>query len=471
MKGPRLAPDLAVRTPLRQPVVRDVRTTIVQVATAVGAGLMLFGLFSLVLEEISDLVPLLVIMTLGVAGLRWLITKVVAQDDLRLAVGAMTAGLLLRAGLAMVIHFNLPDWFFAPDQVTYQDVGWRTLQYLRGLGPMPWQITNTTEVGHFYWNAIVFYVFGNAPLAVKLANAVVGTASALLAYRLAGELAGPAPARNALLLTMFFPSLVLWSALDLRDPIVLLLTLALFLSVAQLRVRPTTTSFFATLLALGSLILFRDYIAVMVVFGLVGSSLISTGRGLPLNIFLGAVLFGLAVFVYQRFGLGSQWVESMSFESIALTRSNLAIGRTAFDPGADVSTPLQGLAFLPRGLAFFFFSPFPWQLGSALSIMTLPEQVVWYGLMPAVWLGGLYLVRKRYHVFGPVLVFVVMTSSVYALVEGNAGTAYRHRAQVLIFFLIMAGVGLELMRLKREASPKAGGRRSGGNGARATRRR
>jgi hypothetical protein len=204
------------------------------------------------------------------------------------------------------------------------------------------------------------------------------------------------------------------------------------------------------LFAVGSLVLWRDYIAVMVVFGLVGSSLISRARGLPLNLALGAALFGLAMFAYQRFGLGSQWVESMSFEAIAQQRSNLAIGRTAFQPTTAVATPLQGLLYLPRGLAFFFFSPFPWQIGSPLSLMTLPEQVAWYGLIPAVLLGGFYLVRERYHVFGPVIVFVIMTSSVYALVEGNAGTAYRHRSQVLIFFLIMAAVGLELFRLKRE---------------------
>jgi hypothetical protein len=34
----------------------------------------------------------------------------------------------------------------------------------------------------------------------------------------------------------------------------------------------------------------------------------------------------------------------------------------------------------------------------------------------------------------------------YALGEGNAGTAYRHRAQLLSFFLIFAAVGLESRR-------------------------
>jgi hypothetical protein len=83
--------------------------------------------------------------------------------------------------------------------------------------------------------------------------------------------------------------------------------------------------------------------------------------------------------------------------------------------------------------------------------MTLPEQLVWYALMPMVVGGGLYLVRERYHAFGPLLVFLALTTAIYALVEGNAGTAYRHRAQVLVFFLILASVGVVLRQLRRKA--------------------
>jgi hypothetical protein len=118
------------------------------------------------------------------------------------------------------------------------------------------------------------------------------------------------------------------------------------------------------------------------------------------------------------------------------------------------------------GLAFFLFSPFPWQIGSALSAMTLPEQLVWYALMPMVVTGGRHLLRERLHAFGPIMVFLALTTSVYALVEGNAGTAYRHRAQVLLFFLVLASVGLALRALRRRANPAGGAwRREGGPAA------
>ena len=446
---------------------RDWITTLRQGGTLLGVALILAGLISMMVEEPTDLLPLLAITPLGVWAI-WLLSKRLAEPEDRVLVWQLAiAGLVLRLGLTLTIHFNVPEWFFAPDQVTYQDVGWRTLLYHRGQGPIPWQIQNTTEVGHFYWNAFLFMIFGYAPLAPKIVNAFVGTASALLAYRLGGELAGRDTARYSLVLAMFFPSLVLWSALNLRDPIVLFATLGIFLSMVHLRVRPSGRSFFAVLLGIGVLLLFRDYIAVMVVFGLIGSTVISRARGLPANILVGALLFGLAAFAYQQFGLGSQWVESASFEEIAFQRENLAVGGSAFRPGVDVSTPLRGAQFMPLGLAFFLFSPFPWQVGSALSMMTLPEQLVWYALLPSLLSGARYLIRVRYHVFGPTLVFLVMTTGIYALVEGNAGTAYRHRAQVLIFFLVIASVGLALRKARKVGKAgkagKAGNAASAGN--------
>ena len=449
------APRIAAVSPTR-PGKRSARTDrkvlLTQLAMTAGALLTLVGLTQLVLREFADLAPLLGILPPGALALWWLTGKLATPDDRAFLLRVMLAGLLLRLGLALVVHYNLPVWFFAPDQETYQDVGWRTLLYHRGQGPMPWQIQNTTELGYFYWNALLYLIFGYAPLAPKLVNVIAGTASALFAYRLAGELAGRDSARLAGMLTMFFPSLVLWSTLNLRDPFVLLLTLGLFLNVARLRTRPSGAAFFGVILFLALLVLFRDYVAAMAAFGLMGAALITKSRGMVVNLLLAASLFGLAIFAYQQFGLGTRWVESASFEALSQQRQFMAEGGTAFRPEADISSPLLGLRYLPLGLAFFLFSPFPWQVGSLLSTITLPEQLVWYALIPMVVSGGAYLVRHRYHVIGPILVFLALTVGLYALVEGNAGTAYRHRAQVLVFFLIAAAVGITLRSMRKNAT-------------------
>ena len=164
------------------------------------------------------------------------------------------------------------------------------------------------------------------------------------------------------------------------------------------------------------------------------------------NVFMGLVLFGAAVLAYQCRGLGSGWLESANFEAIQAQREALATGGTVFRPEADVSSTLRGLQYLPYGLAFFFLAPFPWQVGTTLSLMTLPEMLVWYTLLPLVFLGGWHLLKTRFVAAQPLVLFLVLTGAVYALVEGNAGTAYRHRAQLILFMLILAAAGLEVWK-------------------------
>ena len=101
-----------------------------------------------------------------------------------------------------------------------------------------------------------------------------------------------------------------------------------------------------------------------------------------------------------------------------------------------------GITYLPVGLSYFLLAPFPWSATGPLQRITLPESLVWYGLfLCALW--GLRLAIKydlrRYTV--PLAVLIMVTFA-YALVEGNVGIAYRHRAQVLPLFFLFAALGL-----------------------------
>lgn len=417
-----------------------------------GWALTLVGVVLLVARGAGDLVGALVVALVGALGTRAVLRRVAEPQDFAFLVRLVLAGVLLRVGLALVVHYLLPVRFFAPDQFTFQDVGWRTLLYVKGVGSAPRQIRNSFEVGYFYWNTFLFAIFGFVPLVPKLLNCFFGVWASLVAYRIGGELAGEPGARNAAILTMFFPSLLLWSSQNLRDtPTLLVLTFLLWSSL-RLRRKPSVRGLVSLGLALLVLALLRDYMAVMVVFALIGSFLISPARSLIANLVFALVLFGLAVLAYDQLGLGSRWIESASFSAISEQRQALATGGTAFEPEVDISTPIRGLQYFPIGVAFFLLSPFPWQIGSMLSVMTLPEMMVWYALLFFVVSGGWFLVRKRFHLVEPIVLFVILTGSIYALVEGNAGTAYRHRAQIVMFLLIFAGIGLELWRLRRSAS-------------------
>ena len=136
---------------------------------------------------------------------------------------------------------------------------------------------------------------------------------------------------------------------------------------------------------------------------------------------------------------------SSTFRKLQQQREWNAQGGSKFER-VDISSPAKALVFLPKGLALFLLAPFPWMLGSVRQIMALPEMLLFYWLLPSIFVGIRYLLK---HEFRRSLLAALITAGLtfgYALGEGNAGTAYRHRAQILCFFLAFAAVGVEVRR-------------------------
>jgi hypothetical protein len=50
----------------------------------------------------------------------------------------------------------------------------------------------------------------------------------------------------------------------------------------------------------------------------------------------------------------------------------------------------------------------------------------------------------------PILIFTTMLTIAYSVFQGNVGTAYRQRSQLLIFYFIFVAVGYELVRERAE---------------------
>jgi 4-amino-4-deoxy-L-arabinose transferase-like glycosyltransferase len=71
--------------------------------------------------------------------------------------------------------------------------------------------------GYFYVNAVFYYLFGLTDIPIKLLNAFIGVLVTRHVFFLARDLFGPQVARTTGLLANYFPSLVLWSALNIRD--------------------------------------------------------------------------------------------------------------------------------------------------------------------------------------------------------------------------------------------------------------
>ena len=129
-------------------------------------------------------------------------------------------------------------------------------------------------------------------------------------------------------------------------------------------------------------------------------------------------------------------------------------GGAAPPPSAEPEGSLSPhLSHLPRGLAAMLIEPVPWR-GSTSTSMTFAqaETIVWYPILLLATVG-LWTLRR----FLASLLFPVIVGAgsllMYALAEGNIGTAYRHRGEFVWVIALMAAAGVTWFRERR--SPRS----------------
>ena len=135
-------------------------------------------------------------------------------------------------------------------------------------------------------------------------------------------------------------------------------------------------------------------------------------------------------------------------EYINYMRTVRAYGNTAFLSNMNISNPISFICFAPIALLVAWLSPFPWQIGSMSQIIAIPEMLLYYSLLPVIFLGAGFIMRYKIREGGIIIVYIFIMMLVLAFIEGNIGTLFRHRAMVLLFMFVLAGIGLEKVKFK-----------------------
>ena len=134
------------------------------------------------------------------------------------------------------------------------------------------------------------------------------------------------------------------------------------------------------------------------------------------------------------------------FEFLDYHRMARSFGRLQFLKNTDISNFGNAFVFAPLGLLYAVFAPFPWQLGSFMQVMAVPETLVFYILFPATLRGVVFVYKKRFNQSALLLFAVAGILIFLALVEGNSGTLFRHRFIAFNLLFIFTAIGLMLKR-------------------------
>jgi hypothetical protein len=368
--------------------------------------------------------------------------------------------ILARIVLATIINVANMQEFFGGDANTYDIFGQSLSQAWHGDEYHAQKYASFVASGASAWGmiylvAIVYEIVGTNPFAIQLVNAAVGAATAVVVYYTAQMLFNNVRvSRVAAVLVAFFPSLILWSSQALKDALIILaLALAIFATL-KLMEKITIPYVLVLTFCLLALLSLRFYIFYMMAASVAGSFIIgmkSLSAQSFLHRFIAVAAIGLA---FTWFGVlqyaGTQFDRYANLQTIQRSRIDQASAESGFGKDVDVGTTEGALEVIPIGLVYLLFAPFPWQFTTLRQSITLPEMIVWWFSFPLLVLGLWYSVKHRLRQVSPIIIFTTMLTLAYSLFQGNVGTAYRQRSQLLVFYFIFVAVGAVIMKERAE---------------------
>jgi 4-amino-4-deoxy-L-arabinose transferase-like glycosyltransferase len=320
--------------------------------------------------------------------------------------------------------------------------------------------------GYFYLLGGFFYVTDAATrLSAAALNCFFGALTVVLAYRIARSLFSEWVAVRVGWWSCFFLSLIIWSAQTIKEPVIIFLeTLALYGCVQLKRTRFSLLYIMICTIAIVCLLPFRFYAAYVAGAAVVVTLLIPQTSGRKMTIGSALVVMMVTVGILGLSGVLAQQeahFERYNLRYVEKFRLNASRGLgsgSGVKTDFDLDTPGGFGAAVVFGAAHLLLAPFPWQFGggSLRMILTAPEMLVWWwlffiGVLPGFW----YAVRNRSGEVLPILFFLFGIGLLCSLAFGNVGLAYRHRAQLLPWLLILAMIGLEQRAIRKRAARQA----------------
>jgi len=396
--------------------------------------------------------------TIPVAICAWIIIRSPQSDRFFLS-RAFTAALVVRYFLAYIVYSRGLQQFLGADADTYDAFGNALLKSWQGLvDPTSYWLVKYTSAktsgfGMYYYVAGIYYVIGQNPLAIQLINCALGAAVCIAGYRIA-MMVYPSErvARAVCLMTALSPSLILWTGQGLKDgPIMLCLCLCVLYAL-KLRDKIEIKSFVLLLLSLLGLYTLRHYAAYIMFTAVAGGLLFTSRKKLgAFKMIQGAILVIIIGVAFTYFGAPDVARSTIDLKQIQNARVwGAKASNSGFGGDVDITDPEAALSYLPLGILYVLLSPFPWMINNFRQLITLPELIAWWCLMPMMVRGYWFVLRHRIRQSFVICTFVLGLTFAFALYQSNAGTAYRHRSQLYVFFFIFISIGLELRRKAKQ---------------------
>jgi len=313
------------------------------------------------------------------------------------------------------------------------------------------RISPSGTVGSYdFWNAAVYFFTSKSPVSLIFINCLVSSLTVIFIYYITKQLYNEKAAKIAAVLTAFWPSLFIWSIQNLKEPLSIFLLVVLIWAILQLKLK---FKFYLLFLIILVSIALRELrlVSFFVFFGAIFPIyliLLLWRKNRILSIFLFLLTGAVMAVIIDNYLKDRTILEYINYaRTVRASRGN-----TSFLPNLDITNPVNFIFFVPVALAVAWLSPFPWQMGSTSQITVIPEMLLYYALLPVMFLGWSFVMKYKIREGGLIIVYIAIMMLVLAFVEGNIGTLFRHRAMVLPFMFILIGVGIDRIKNKEKTA-------------------
>lgn len=370
-------------------------------------------------------------------------------------------GFLLRSFLA--IYFSQSSlaaggwgYLLREDDTGYSNKGYNLSEYWRkGIFPQRERLRDFIEnvKGYAEWNALCYYIFDNWNVScavLLLTNCILGSTAAFLIYFISRKIFSKNVACISMIAATFWPSLVFWSILNLKDTAILFAINLFILSFLKLSRRPSIFGVFGLVSSYLLLCETRRTTSIILYFLCAPVALLMSLLG-PRHFFRLLIFITFSIFMIVLLSPEAQdkitHYCNVKMQEAVERRINLGekADTSFFEDFLISKTQAHRRLFLlfPIGMLYVSCAPFPWQIEKIKHFFGAGEMLLIYLFFTSFISGVRHSLREHFNK-SIILVLVILTTSLsMAFIEGNVGTIHRHRSMFLSLFLVFWAVGLE----------------------------
>jgi len=344
-------------------------------------------------------------------------------------------------------------------------IGGRSFEYLHTTPFWGLDGISTDRLASF--TGLLLTLTGNSYLAATLTLGMLGATGQLLIYRYLRErfpMIGP----GYFMPVLFHPSLMVWSALLLKDPVgILAIGLVVYYGDRML-LAPTTSRIAPLAVGLYLAYSFRSFILVLMfiffVFSFYDRRIVKDTdqrvkeRGwIRLLYVYVSVSLSVIIFIVYMINYGRDMVDMQRDSD--LMYSQIDAGSTF--QNASLGFSVKGLGALPIGTMNAILRPFPWEPRKANQAVAAVENLIMLIFVFRGWWIYFYKVPKHmkrsisWLMWGSLFISIICATGV-GLYASNLGTISRYRIPLIPFLAMGPGLALGTAALARKRKFRGG---------------